>query len=225
MTATNVPVSPPTTPAGPEPLPRRPAVAALALALAVLLGAVAGFAGARLLGGAPSDTSVDAGFARDMQTHHAQAVEMAFIVRDRADDEQLRTIALDIITSQQQQMGQMYGWLVQWDLPQTGSEPPMAWMDRAGHDMGSMSADAPSSGAMPGMASAAQLDELRGAEGVEAERLFLSLMIAHHTGGVDMAEAAARSAGTPEVRGLARTIAKAQTAEIALLEDLLAARG
>ena len=64
-----------------------------------------------------------------MQTHHAQAVEMAFLVRDRTDDEDLRTVAYDIITSQQQQAGQMYGWLVQWGLPQTGSRPPMAWVD------------------------------------------------------------------------------------------------
>ena len=54
---------------------------------------------------------------------------MAFLVRDRTDDEELRTVAYDIITSQQQQAGQMYGWLVQWGLPQTGSRPPMAWVD------------------------------------------------------------------------------------------------
>ena len=77
---------------------------------------------------APSDFGADAGFARDMQTHHAQAVEMAFLVRDRTDDEEVRTVAYDIITSQQQQAGQMYGWLVQWGLDQTGSRPPMAWV-------------------------------------------------------------------------------------------------
>ena len=63
-----------------------------------------------------------------MQTHHAQAVEMAFLVRDRTEDEEVRTVAYDIITSQQQQAGQMYGWLVQWGLDQTGSRPPMAWV-------------------------------------------------------------------------------------------------
>ncbi|HET9021623.1 MAG TPA: DUF305 domain-containing protein, partial [Ornithinibacter sp.] len=63
---------------------------------------------------APAEFGADAGFARDMQTHHAQAVEMAFLIRDRSGDEELRTVAYDIITSQQQQAGQMYGWLVQW---------------------------------------------------------------------------------------------------------------
>ena len=64
---------------------------------------------------------------------------------------------------------------------------------------------------MPGMATAAQLDELRAATGVEAERIFLRLMIAHHEGGVAMANAAVADARTTEVRTLAAAIAAAQT--------------
>ena len=40
-------------------------------------------------------------------------------------------------------------------------------------------------------------------------------MIAHHTGGVAMAQAAVAEARTPEVRTLAGAIAAAQTSEIA----------
>jgi uncharacterized protein (DUF305 family) len=168
---------------------------------------------------APSDFGADAGFARDMQTHHAQAVEMAFLVRDRTDDPELRTVAYDIITSQQQQAGQMYGWLVQWGLPQTGSRPPMAWV---GGEHGA--AHAGPDGTMPGMATPAQLAELKAATGVEAERIFLRLMVAHHKGGVAMADAAVAEARTPEVRTLATAIAAAQTSEIGLLQQLLDAR-
>jgi uncharacterized protein (DUF305 family) len=49
-------------------------------------------------------------------------------------------------------------------------------------------------------------------------------MIAHHTGGVAMAEAAADSARTPQVRSLATAIAAAQTSEIQLLRQMLDAR-
>jgi uncharacterized protein (DUF305 family) len=164
----------------------------------------------------PSDFGADAGFARDMQTHHAQAVEMAFLVRDRSDDEELRTVAYDIITSQQQQAGQMYGWLVQWGLDQTGSRPPMAWVGGE-----HAAAHAGPDGTMPGMATPAQLAELKAASGVEAERIFLRLMIAHHTGGVAMAQAARDDARTPEVRTLAGAIAAAQTSEIPLLQQML----
>jgi uncharacterized protein (DUF305 family) len=168
---------------------------------------------------APAEFGADAGFARDMQTHHAQAVEMAFLVRDRSDDEELRTVAYDIITSQQQQAGQMYGWLVQWGLPQTGSRPPMAWVGGE-HDEEHAAAD----GSMPGMATRAQLDELRTATGVEAERIFLRLMIAHHEGGVAMADAAVADARTAEVRTLASAISAAQTSEVDLLQRMLADR-
>ena len=110
----------------------------------------------------------------------------------------------------------MYGWLVQWGLPQTGSRPPMAWV--AGEHA---SVHAGSDGVMPGMATRAQLAELAAATGVEAERIFLRLMIAHHAGGVAMAKAAVADASTPEVRTLAGAIAAAQSSEIRLLQQML----
>ena len=62
-----------------------------------------------VLGGAgfstPADDSAEAGFARDMATHHAQAVEMGFVIRDRSTDPELRTLAYDIISTQSTQRG------------------------------------------------------------------------------------------------------------------------
>ena len=55
--------------------------------------------------------SADAGFARDMTDHHAQAVEMALIAYQRTEDEAVRLLAYDIATSQQAQIGMMAGWL------------------------------------------------------------------------------------------------------------------
>ena len=201
---------------------RRPSswarTAAVALA-ALLVGVLGATWVAQSRSSAPADWSADAGFARDMQTHHGQAVEMAFLVRDRTRDEELRTVAYDIITSQQQQAGQMYGWLVQWGLDQTGSRPPMAWVGGE-----HAAAHALPDGSMPGMATPAQLAELKAATGVEAERIFMRLMIAHHTGGVAMAQAARDDARTPEVRTLAGAIAAAQTSEVQLLQQMLDAR-
>jgi len=193
------------------------------LAVAALAALVVGVLGTlwvvQARSSAPSDFGADAGFARDMQTHHAQAVEMAFLVRDRTDDEEVRTVAYDIITSQQQQAGQMYGWLVQWGLDQTGSRPPMAWVGGE-----HAAAHARADGTMPGMATAAQLAELKAATGVEAERIFLQLMIDHHAGGVAMAQAAQDDARTPAVRTLAGAIGSSQASEIRLLQQMLAAR-
>ena len=85
----------------------------------VVLTALAFFAIGRL-SAAPkpvSDSGPDAGFARDMQAHHAQAVEMALLVRDKTANPEIRAVAYDIATTQQQQNGQMFAWLQDWGLP------------------------------------------------------------------------------------------------------------
>lgn len=204
----------------------------VAAVAAALVAGAAGLAAGLLVAGAvlrpsvPAETSADVGFARDMTAHHAQAVEMALLVRERSEDPELRQVALDIELTQQQQQGQMYGWLAVWGLPQAGSAPPMAWAAEHGHGGGDAPDGAgaePGAGAlMPGMATDDQLAELREADGADAERLFLELMIAHHEGGVAMAQSALELAEQPVVRRLAQAVVDSQTAEIAVLETLLA---
>jgi uncharacterized protein (DUF305 family) len=194
---------------------------AAALAVGVLIGSMlvrqSTFA-------VPADTSVEAGFARDMQAHHTQAVDLSRMVRDSTDDEEVRTLALDILLTQQNQAGQMAGWLATWGLPQSSSRPPMAWA--GGHDhSGSDDAGAAGFEAMPGWVSTEDRARLEAAEGVEAERLFLQLMIPHHRGGVEMAEMALETAEAPQVRSLAGSIVRSQRAEITVLETMLEARG
>jgi uncharacterized protein (DUF305 family) len=177
----------------------------------------------------PIDSSVEAGFARDMQVHHEQAVEMAMNVRDATDDPGVRLLAYDIATSQSQQSGQMFGWLAEWGLSQAATEPSMTWMSRppsgaTGHDHAAGSAHAPGS-PMPGLATREQLRQLSTSEGVDAERLFLTLMIAHHQGGVEMAQAVVERSTNRVVLDLARSIVAAQSSEITVMREMLAARG
>jgi uncharacterized protein (DUF305 family) len=199
---------------------------AVAAAAALILGLVLG---ALLLGSEPTPDSgsAEAGFARDMSVHHAQAVEMAFLIRDRSDDPAIRSMAYDIINTQRAQIGMFSGWLQQWDLPQTDAGvDPMAWTD--GHGMEGMDGmdgmSIESYDDMPGMASDEQLEELSAAKGVAAETLFLELMIDHHRGGVDMAEAVLPLTDRDEVKYLADTIVKGQQAEIDTMEQMLADR-
>lgn len=203
------------------PLPITLAFVALALIGGYLLGRP----------GYPLDNSADAGFLRDMSVHHAQAVDMALLVHERSDDPGIVRLAHDMTRTQQEQIGRMQGWLVQWGLPARSSRPAMEWM--AGHDHGGSAdgADAEGTGAMvgedglmPGMATDEELAELREAEGVEAEIVFLELMIPHHISGVEMAEAAVELAEESYVVELARGMAEAQESEIELLEELLAER-
>jgi uncharacterized protein (DUF305 family) len=125
----------------------------------------------------------------------------------------------------------MYAWLEDWGLPQTATQPPMAWMAGGGHaGMGgptsatSTASPATAGAEMPGMATPEDLQRLDTLSGAEAEVLFLQLMIAHHQGGVTMAQAALDRASDPQVRTLATAIVTGQQSEIDLMRQLLATR-
>ena len=198
--------------------------AVLAVTLVVAGGALAIASG---LGSAsaPADGSVDVGFARDMSTHHEQAVQMAQIVRDQGTDPAVRLLAYDIETQQLGQVGQMHGWLDAWGLTPQSTSAPMAWM-------GGMPAGAPGMAGMgsdgrlmPGMASTAELAKLKSLSGKALDVYFLQLMVRHHQGGLSMAQYAATHAGKSYVRSLATKIVIAQNAEVTTMEQLLTARG
>jgi uncharacterized protein (DUF305 family) len=170
----------------------------------------------------PADDSAEAGFARDMATHHAQAVDMAFILRDTTTDDALRALAADIIVTQSAQRGMFMAWLQHWRLPQASPGPRMAWMGP--HHMG----DGETTVGMPlmaGMASDTELAALRTASGRDAEILFLQLMIRHHEGGVLMARAQLTRSNREDVVTLVRGIDSGQTGEIATMATMLTERG
>jgi uncharacterized protein (DUF305 family) len=156
----------------------------------------------------PGDGSPEAGFARDMMFHHAQAVEMAEIVRFKTESEDIRILATDIALTQQAQIGMMRGWLDAWGLPASGTEPAMSWM---GH---------PTESRMPGMATPEEIDRLREAPPDEADAQFLRLMIQHHRGALPMAEAILERTDRPEVRRLAEAIVATQRQEIRSMEAM-----
>ncbi|MFB6616812.1 DUF305 domain-containing protein [Streptomyces sp. NPDC085524] len=179
----------------------------------------------------PGLRSPDAGFARDMAVHHQQAVEMSFVVRDRTQDEPVRTLAYDIANTQANQRGMLLGWLDLWGLPKVlADEPPMSWMGGDGHGghgdgHSGHGAVQPGGALMPGMATKEELAQLGAAQGRDAEVLYLQLMTDHHKGGVAMAQGCAKLCTTPVERELAQGMVDAQQAELTLMADMLAKRG
>ncbi len=203
--------------------------AALAAALALALGVPALVAGGTAASGtssvaAPADDSPEAGFARDMATHHQQAVDLSFIVRDRTSDEPTRTLAFDIINTQANQRGMMMGWLDQWGLTQHSPAKPMAWMAMGGHGHGA-DYQAHDGSLMPGMATNTQLAKLRSLSGRDAEVYYLQLMLEHHKGGVEMAQGYVDLARNESEKRLAQSMVVGQTSEIELITDMLKERG
>lgn len=187
---------------------KRGSLPALALAAVAVLVAAAVLV-FYLVNRPPGDGSAEAGFARDMSVHHAQAVEMAEIALSRTDNPRIRTLATDITLTQQAQIGQMQGWLEVWRLPAASPEPQMAWMG--------MSVD----GRMPGMASPEEINRLREAPPEEMNEQFLRLMIPHHAAAVPMSEAVLDRSDSPVVSTFARKVISAQRAEIQVMQDLL----
>ncbi len=161
----------------------------------------------------PDENSAEAGFLRDMQVHHTQAVVMADTIRFRTEDDQIMAMATDIAFAQMSQIGTMSGFLQLWDLNSTGEEPAMAWM---GH---------PTTGLMPGMATDEEVDQLQTLPVEEAEVLFLQLMNRHHFAGVEMAEAVLERSDQEDVVLLAEGMMRVQDAEIEVMNILLTERG
>ena len=195
-------------------------VAVLVLALLAITGGAGYLLGHRSGSAAtPSASSVDAGFAWDMSTHHRQAVDMAGYTRDHTSDPLIKNLAFDIETSQFNQVGQMSGWLDAWRLPVNDPSPQMAWMSGSGHD------HLQGNGLMPGMASTAEVNKLQSLTGEALDVYFLQLMLRHHQGGLPMAQWGAQHAGQDYVRNAAQKMVDAQTAEIVLMEQMLRERG
>ena len=197
---------------------------ALLLVAALLAALVAGVLLGRALPDAPGEQSADVGFARDMSTHHQQAVAMAYEAIQTAPSPEVRQLAVDIASTQGNQVGRMQALLGQWGVPLRGSGPVMAWMEgTAGHAEHLRQQELGRT--MPGMATAAELARLGSETGEVFEVDFLQLMLRHHEGGLEMAETGAERVADEQLRSLARAIATSQRSESQVLTDLLAARG
>lgn len=200
----------------------RIALGAAAAVLLLLLGYAVGMLQPRLT--APGDSSAEAGFARDMSTHHAQAIEMGMIAFQKATRPEVRQMGRDIALTQQDQVGRMETWLQDWHLQPTGDDAPMAWMPEAKagqhHSMaGGMSVG--EDGLMPGMATPAELEKLRNATGTDVDILFCQYMLRHHLAGIHMAEAVLQTTKQEQVKELAQSMVAGQNKEVTELRRML----
>lgn len=206
----------------------RPFIIAVGVLVLLLVGATGGLLIARSTEAAvpiPAADSVDVGFAQDMTVHHQQATEMAAWERDHTTDPDLSQLSYDIESTQTAQIGRMQGWLELWGASgQRVRREYMTWMSSGAMHGVAMS---PTGGVatMPGMASAADLKNLRAATGKQLDVLFLQLMLRHHEGGASMLGYAAQNATQPQVRNLAAQMLSSQTAEADYMKQLLVQRG
>lgn len=146
--------------------------------------------------------SADLGYARMMIVHHAQALEMTELVPGRAKSQRVRRLAERIAAAQKPEIGAMRGWLKSHGADEKG----------AGGEHEHT--------AMPGMATSAQLKQLRAAEGAAFDELFLKLMITHHEGAISMATDVKAQGNNILIEEMADDVIAQQTSEIVRMRDM-----
>ncbi|MFJ9742944.1 DUF305 domain-containing protein [Streptomyces sp. NPDC101166] len=169
-------------------------------------------AGADAASGTHNDQ--DVAFAQGMIPHHRQALEMAALAAGRASSAQVKDLAARVEEAQDPEIKTMTGWLRSWGQApsEAGSMPGMDHSGQAG-----------TSGAhdMPGMMDGKDMDRLEKASGAAFDTMFLTLMIEHHEGAVQMAAAQKEKGAYGPARAMADDIVTGQSAEIAEMRKLL----
>ena len=164
-------------------------------------------------------------FAQHMIPHHQQAIEMSdMLLAKQGIDPRVSDLAKQIKAAQGPEIQQMQGWLTQWGNPPM---PPMPSGDMPGHGNmpGMTGMPMPTASGMPGMSgmmSDGDMAALRNAQGVEASKLFLTQMIAHHEGAITMAQNEIKDGRYAAAVELARSIVAAQQREIETMKGILA---
>ena len=204
----------------PYPLKRALFIAILAM-LALALSFFA-YQNAKPVAAKNAPGQIDAGFARSMLLHHAQAIQMSMMMRDAASPE-VQALAQSIIMKQTREMGVMEGWLTAWNEPVMLAGPPMAWVEHATNvrhldDQLYQAQCKADGGAMAGVATPEQLEQLENATGTEKEILFLELMLAHHRAAIPMAWFANRNGESSLVKALASSMIREQGMEIGWIQ-------
>ena len=151
----------------------------------------------------------DVMFYQDMIVHHSQALVMVETALPRMTDTQVKSLASRIGDEQKPEILTMTTWLQErkQEVPPQATNPRLGDHDHAG---------------MPGMATPAQLAELGKATGVAADRLFLTLMIAHHKGALSMVGEHGKTAGEEVVEEMAADINVTQAKQISQMQQMLA---
>jgi len=161
-------------------------------------------------------SAADVSFATDMIPHHAQALQMVDLTLGRSLDPEVAALAEEIRDAQAPEIETMTDWLTAWGEPIP--ETPRDHANAGDDGMGSMDM---SGDEMPGMMSNDELAALEAAPDAEFQDMWLTMMIAHHDGAIEMAKTE-RAEGTygPAIH-LAKAIETSQRAEIALMTQML----
>jgi uncharacterized protein (DUF305 family) len=160
----------------------------------------------------PTFNGADVTFAQSMIPHHQQAVQMAKMATTMASSPEVKQLAEKVEAAQGPEIKTMSGWLKDW-----GQKVPSDSQSGMDHGMDSMDSDD-----MPGMMSDTDMHKLDAAGGgARFDRMFLTMMIEHHTGAIEMAKTEQSEGKSAAALALAKKIQADQTGEIAQMKQML----
>ena len=140
------------------------------------------------------------------------ALAIAVLCGGLGTNPDLRDIAREIVFGQGIEIGRMIQLLRQFGATETNeTETAMTWMN-----------EPTPIDRMPGLASDADIDKLLASSGKAADQQFVALMVAHHQGGIHMAQYALDHANVIEVKRFAYAMITGQTGEISEMQALIA---
>jgi uncharacterized protein (DUF305 family) len=160
-------------------------------------------------------TKADIDFMSGMISHHAQAIKMASWAPTHGASPALVRFAERVVVGQSDEIAMMQSWLR--DRLQPVPEADPAGMKMKMGDMEHVML-------MPGMLTAEQMKELDSARGKEFDRLFLTFMIQHHRGAIDMVRQLFSAHGAAQdetVFKFANEVEIDQTEEIQRMQQML----
>lgn len=172
----------------------------------------------------PPRSAEDVEFMQGMIMHHGQAVVMTAMIEARTQNKAIRLIAAKISQSQSDEINFMKRW-----LETRGEKTAMPMNEMAGMQMPGMdhSPHYDAHSMMPGMLSPKQMEALKNSKGAEFDRLFLSGMIQHHEGALEMVVKLFATAGAgqdAELFNFTTDVDTGQRAEIRIMQELLDAK-
>ncbi|MFY9916728.1 MAG: DUF305 domain-containing protein [Nocardioidaceae bacterium] len=159
--------------------------------------------------------AADVTFATNMIPHHAQAIEMSDMALSQSQSPEVVDLARAIKKAQQPEIDTMTGWLKGWGEPVPDPESVYG-MDHGMSDDGMSGMEG-----LAGMMSAADMERLGSRTGRAFDTMWLTMMIEHHDGAIEMAKNEIADGASGAAMSLAHEIEAAQRTEIEKMHKLL----
>lgn len=141
-------------------------------------------------------SDADFTFLMMMLPHHEQAIQMSEMALTNTDSEDVLLTAKSILKFQNAEVQKMKTWLAEAGKP-TFSDMTMS-----------------------SMLTKQQMTDLRAARGKDFDLQYLSGMIVHHRGAIDMAQYEMKNGANRKVQAMAAAIVVSQTAEVLAMEAM-----